>query len=120
MAEPGFRLKRVYDPPAAGDGLRVLVDRIWPRGMKKADLSMDLWLKEIAPSTALRQWFGHDPAKWAEFKRRYGAELAERPQLTTLLRAKAGEGPVTLLYSARDRERNQAVALKGYLESEDG
>ncbi len=113
-----LRIKRVYDPLEPGDGMRVLADRIWPRGVKKSELAMDLWLKEVAPSTELRQWFGHDPAKWEEFKRRYGAELEEKPQLTTLLRLRAGEGPVTLLFSARDTAHNQAAALKHYLESD--
>ena len=111
-----FQVKRVYDPPDAGDGTRVLVDRIWPRGLTKSEVSMDLWLKEIAPSTALRKWYGHDPAKWREFCRRYAAELDEKPQLTTLLQVKSGEGPITLLYSARDSRHNQAVALKAYME----
>jgi uncharacterized protein YeaO (DUF488 family) len=113
-----FRIKRVYDPPEAGDGMRVLVDRIWPRGVKKSEFAMDLWLKEVGPSTDLRKWFGHDPAKWEEFRRRYEAELDEKPELTTQLRQRAEEEPVTLLFSARDLEHNQAVALKTYLESE--
>ena len=112
-----FRIKRVYDPPEPGDGMRVLVDRIWPRGVKKAELAMDLWLKEVGPSSELRKWFGHDPAKWDGFKRRYGAELDKKPELTSLLKQHAGEGPVTLLFSARDLEHNQAAALKDYLDS---
>ena len=111
-----FQVKRVYDPPDAGDGTRVLVDRIWPRGLTKSEVSMDLWLKEIAPSTALRKWYGHDPARWQEFCRRYAGELDENPQLTTLLKVRSGEGIVTLLYSARDSRHNQAVALKAYME----
>lgn len=111
-----YQVKRVYETPESGDGTRVLVDRIWPRGLTKSEVSMDLWLKEIAPSTALRKWYGHDPDKWPEFCRRYAAELDEKPQLTTLLRVKGGDGPVTLLFSARDIQHNQAVALKDYLE----
>lgn len=113
-----FKLKRVYDPPEAGDGIRVLVDRLWPRGVKKSALAMDFWLKEVAPSNELRQQFGHAPERWEEFRRRYAAELRDKPQLTTLLKLKAAEGTVTLLYSARDTERNQAVALKDYLEGD--
>lgn len=112
-----FRTKRVYAAPEAGDGRRVLVDRLWPRGVKKADLAYDLWLKEIAPSHDLRTWFGHDPARWDEFRRRYGAELDANPEAVTRLRALAKTGPVTLLFSAKDEARNQAVALKGYLEA---
>jgi uncharacterized protein YeaO (DUF488 family) len=109
-----LRLKRVYDPPAKADGQRILVDRVWPRGVKKADAALDLWLKEVAPSTALRKWFNHDPEKWPEFQRRYRAELDRNPdQLRPLVDAK---GRVTLLYGARDHEHNNAVVLKAYLE----
>lgn len=110
-----IRTKRVYDPATPDDGLRVLVDRIWPRGMTKERLQIHLWLKEIAPSTALRKWFGHDRSKWEAFKRRYFAELDAKPELVQQLLAEAAKGRVTLLFSARDAECNQAVALKEYL-----
>jgi uncharacterized protein YeaO (DUF488 family) len=109
------RYKRVYDPVAPDDGLRVLVDRVWPRGMTKARVQAGLWLKDIAPSDALRMWFGHDRSRWEEFRRRYFAELDARPEAMTELLAEAAKGPVTLLYSARDAECNQAVALMDYL-----
>jgi uncharacterized protein YeaO (DUF488 family) len=112
-----LNLKRAYDPPARGDGFRVLVERLWPRGLKKEALSLDLWLKAIAPSPELRRWFGHDPAKWEEFCRRYWAELANQPAAVQLLRAKLREGPVTLIYSSREQEYNAAVALKKFLEA---
>jgi uncharacterized protein YeaO (DUF488 family) len=108
-------LKRIYEPAAARDGARVLVDRVWPRGMTKAEAALHLWLKEIAPSTALRTWFGHDPARWDEFRRRYGKELDGNAEAVGQLRDLIAEGPVTLLYSARDAEHNQAVALLEYL-----
>ena len=108
--------KRVYDAPAAGDGTRILVDRIWPRGLAKDKAAVDEWLKDVAPSTALRRWFGHDPAKWQEFRRRYAAELAEQPDAVAHLRALARRGTVTLVYGARDTAHNNAVALKAYLE----
>jgi uncharacterized protein YeaO (DUF488 family) len=113
------RLQRVYDPPSGAAGKRVLVDRVWPRGVKKEDLHLDLWLKDVAPSTSLRKWFGHDPKRWQEFGKRYRAELRDpalKPQLDEL-RALARKGPVTLLYGARDREHNQAVVLRDLLES---
>jgi len=110
------RVKRIYAPAASDDGFRVLVDRIWPRGLKKADAAVDLWLKEVAPSPELRRWFGHDPAKWAEFRRRYAAELHRQPDATAALREKVREGTVTLLYAARDPDHNNAVALKSLLE----
>lgn len=114
-----IRVKRVYDPPAPEDGYRVLVDRLWPRGLKKADAAIDQWLKDVAPSTPLRKWFGHDPAKWDEFRRRYAAELDANPEAVALLRERAAAGTVTLLFGARDREHNDAVALQDYLASED-
>jgi len=112
---PDVRLKRVYDPADAADGTRVLVDRIWPRGLKKADARIDRWLKELAPSTELRRWFGHDPDRWPEFRRRYRAELAERPETLAELETAVRAGPVTLLFAAKDRERNNAVALRELL-----
>lgn len=111
-----IRVKRVYDPPAPEDGKRYLVDRLWPRGLNKASARLDGWFKEIAPSDALRRWFGHDRARWQEFQRRYFAELDERPGACRELLAEARQGSVTLLYAARDTEHNNAVALKLYLE----
>jgi len=110
-----IRLKRVYDQPAKDDGLRVLVDRLWPRGLKKDEAAIDLWLKEIAPTGALRQWFGHDPAKWPEFQRRYRDELQTRQAEIATLRERGGSGVVTLLYGARDETHNQAVVLRDFL-----
>ena len=109
-------LKRVYEPPSEDDGLRVLVDRLWPRGLRKEDAAVDLWLKEIAPSAELRKWFGHDPDKWTEFGRRYRAELDGRGDEIDALRQRAGKGHVTLVYGAKDERHNQAVVLKDYLE----
>lgn len=108
-------LKRAYAPPARSDGLRVLVDRLWPRGVSKADAGIDLWLKDVAPSAALRRWFGHDPQKWAEFRTRYRAELHGSPALAEL-KALARKGDVTLVYSARDELHNDAVVLREVLE----
>jgi uncharacterized protein YeaO (DUF488 family) len=111
-------LKRAYDPPAAGDGCRILVDRLWPRGVTKREAHIDLWLKDVAPSTALRQWFGHDPAKWDEFQTRYRRELEHNREAVARIAEQARQGPVTLVYGARDREHNDAVVLKAYLESD--
>jgi uncharacterized protein YeaO (DUF488 family) len=110
-----FKLKRVYEPPSPDDGCRVLVDKLWPRGMTKAKAAVDLWMKDISPSTELRKWFDHDPAKWDEFQARYVKELKARPQLANELRQKARQGTVTLLYGARDEAHNEAVALKAFL-----
>lgn len=109
-------LKRVYEPPSQEDGLRVLVDRLWPRALKREAAKIDVWLKDIAPGTALRQWFGHDPERWTEFERRYRRELAERPEGVAALRAliKANKR-VTLLFAAKDSDHNNAVALKNFL-----
>lgn len=107
-------VKRVYEPRSGVDGTRILVERLWPRGMRKADLALDGWMKEAAPSPALRTWYGHDPKKWPEFRRRYTAEL-DRTRAWTPLRDLAARGPLTLLYSARDEERNSAVLLRDYL-----
>ena len=111
-----IRVKRVYDPPAADDGARLLVERLWPRGMKKEALPMDGWPKDVAPSDALRRWFGHDPAKWAEFRRRYMAELDDNRAAWEPILEAARQGDVTLLYSAHDVEHNNALALKAYLD----
>jgi uncharacterized protein YeaO (DUF488 family) len=115
-----IRIKRVYDAAKPDDGVRFLVERLWPRGMKKTDLVMDDWLKEVAPSTELRKWFGHDPARWTEFRRRYLAELSQRPEALEAIVAAARRGNVTLLYSARDEEHNAALALQGYLKRKVG
>jgi uncharacterized protein YeaO (DUF488 family) len=112
-----IRTKRVYEPADSSDGLRVLVDRVWPRGMTKERIKADLWLKDVAPSTSLRQWFGHDRSRWEAFKARYFAELASKPELVGLLLEQASQGPLTLLYSAHDPQYNQAVALREYLMS---
>jgi uncharacterized protein YeaO (DUF488 family) len=109
------RLKRTVEAAEADDGLRLLVDRLWPRGVRKDALKLDAWLKDVAPSTELRKWFGHDPAKWEEFQQRYFAELDARPEVLEPLLAAVSQRRVTLLYSARDTEHNQAVALKRYL-----
>ena len=111
-----IQIKRVYAEPATGDGLRVLVDRIWPRGMSKDKAQVDEWLKELAPSAALRKWFGHDPAKWEAFQKRYFAELQENPAVVCFLADHEAKSSLTLLYGAKDEEHNQAVVLKRYLE----
>lgn len=106
-----LRIKRVFDPAEPSDGTRVLVDRMWPRGVRKQDAHIDLWLKELAPSTALRKWFAHDPERWTEFKRRYDHELRNQREAVDRLQALASRGTVTLIYSARDEAHNQARAL---------
>jgi len=111
-----IHLKRIYAPRDSHDGLRVLIDRIWPRGVAKAEAGIDLWLKEVAPSTALRKWFGHRPARWPEFRSRYLAELARSPDADRL-RALCGGGVVTLLYAAKDEAHNNAVVLAEHLRS---
>ena len=112
-----IRVKRVYDPPAKADALRILVERLWPRGMTKDAAAVDHWLKNIAPSPALRQWYGHDPAKWREFQRRYRAELAAQSDEVEALRALCATGAVTFVYAAKDETRNSAAVLKAYLET---
>ncbi len=111
-----IKLKRVYEKPSKEDGLRVLVERLWPRGFTKERASVDLWLKDIAPSTELRKWFGHDPAKWEQFCKRYRVELEQRKDAVNLLKQKSEEGTITLVYAARDEKHNSAVALKEILE----
>jgi uncharacterized protein YeaO (DUF488 family) len=106
-----IRIKRAYEPAAPSDGFRILVDRLWPRGLAKAKAHIDLWLKEIAPSPELRTWFGHDPAKWKEFRSRYLTELRKKSEEIGQLREKAEEGVVTLLYAAKDEQHNHAVVL---------
>ncbi len=109
-------VKRVYEPPQADDGVRFLVERLWPRGVKKEALEMSGWLKDAAPSSSLRIWFGHDPEKWDEFRDRYFAELDASPEAVRPLLDAARQGKITLLCSSRDTEYNNAVALKSYLE----
>lgn len=113
-----IRLSRVYDHVAQPAGTLFLVERLWPRGVRRDEVHVDGWLKDVAPSTALRQWFGHDPAKWEEFRRRYFAELEEHPQAWLPIVAAAAKGDVTLLYSSRDRDHNNAVALRDYLHAQ--
>lgn len=110
-----IQLARVSDGPEAMVGARLLVDRIWPRGIPKARLQLDDWLRDIAPSTGLRKWFGHDPARWDEFRRRYRAELDANPDAVSQALGWCRKGPVTLLFWAKDREHNQAVVLRDYL-----
>jgi len=112
-------VKRVYEPPSPSDGQRILVDRLWPRGLTKSAAKIDLWIKEIAPSNALRTWYAHDPAKWAEFKRKYVAELeANREALNAFLK-QIGRGKITFLFSSKEARLNNALALKEYVEQHD-
>jgi len=110
-----IKLKRAYDAAAPGDGTRILVDRLWPRGAKRSALRLDAWLRELAPSDSLRRWFAHDPKKWAAFRRRYAAELDATPAAIAQLRTAARRGTVTFVYGARDPLHNNAVALREYL-----
>jgi uncharacterized protein YeaO (DUF488 family) len=116
MRQGRLALKRIYDAPRSVDGARYLVDRFWPRAVKKEDLQISAWLKEVAPSNELRRWFGHDPARWEQFQRRYRAELDANPNAWKRLAEAYRQGKVTLLYAARDTEHNNAVVLKAYLE----
>lgn len=109
-----IKIKRVYEKPSASDGKRILIDRLWPRGLSKAEAQVDLWLKEIAPSGELRKWFGHEPEKWDEFRKRYRAELDKNKDAVSQLKS-AATGKTTLLYAAKDTEHNNAVVLKEYL-----
>lgn len=111
-----IQIKRVYEPRQRSDGTRLLVERLWPRGIKKEELHAKSWLKEVAPSVELRRWFNHDPKKWTGFKRRYAAELNKKSETWKPILKAARKGNVTLLYSARDTDHNNAVALKAYLE----
>ncbi|HEV7223020.1 MAG TPA: DUF488 domain-containing protein [Pirellulales bacterium] len=111
-----IQLKRVYDKPARKDGLRILVDRLWPRGLTKQRAAVELWLKEVAPSTELRKWFAHDPAKWKQFQVRYRMELREKKDVLEMLKEKAKDRTVTLVYGARDEQHNEALVLKSILE----
>jgi uncharacterized protein YeaO (DUF488 family) len=112
---PEIQLKRVYDPPAASDGLRVLVDRIWPRGLSKEKAAVDVWARDVAPSTELRKWFHHDPVRWEEFQSRYRSELKVRTEALANLRARCASGPASLLFAAKDTKRNHAVVLREIL-----
>jgi uncharacterized protein YeaO (DUF488 family) len=114
-----IRIKRTYDPPERGDGKRLLVERLWPRGMKKEALALEAWLKEVAPSTELRKWFGHRVDRWDEFQRRYREELRSNPESWRPIREAAKSGPVTLLYSAHDTEHNGALVLRDFLSRSD-
>jgi uncharacterized protein YeaO (DUF488 family) len=111
-----IQLKRVYENPSRKDGLRILVDRLWPRGLTKERAAVKLWLKDVAPSTELRKWFGHDPAKWKQFQGRYRKELREKKDALKLLKQKSEAHTVTLVYGARDEEHNEALVLKSVLE----
>jgi len=112
LAEADIHLKRAYESPSSSDGVRILVDRLWPRGVTKERAAVDQWMKEIGPSTELRRWFGHDPKHWGEFRRRYRIELSHHQELLNALRAMAREGPLTLVYAARDEEHNEAIVLR--------
>lgn len=112
-----IKVKRVYENSDKSDGTRILVDRLWPRGLTKAKAGIDLWLKEIAPSTELRKWFAHDPEKWSRFRGRYRTELKHHPDQVESIRAKARDGTVTLIYAARDQQHNEAVVLKKILDT---
>lgn len=109
-------LKRAYDPPAQSDGIRILVERLWPRGVSKEKARIDWWAKETAPSTALRKWFGHDPGRWDEFRRRYHAELDGRPTAVAELGEHMARGPVTFVYASKEERYNAAIALKEYID----
>ena len=109
------KLKRVYEAPSTEDGTRILVDRLWPRGLTKEKARVDLWLKDVAPSNELRKWFAHDPTKWPEFKARYQAELKQNPAQVALLKQAVAKGPATLIYGAKDEEHNEAVVLQKLL-----
>lgn len=110
------RVKRVYEPPDKADGQRILVDRLWPRGVSKEKAQLDLWLKDVAPSTELRVWFGHKPEKWQRFRRRYETELRKNKELVRILADKAKNGAITLVYAARDERHNEALVLKQFLD----
>ena len=112
ISAANVKLKRAYEPPAADDGTRILVDRLWPRGVTKKRAAIDQWMKDIAPSTGLRKWFSHDPARWDEFQRRYAKEVHRNAALLDQLRSLARHGPITLVYSAHDEKHNDAVELR--------
>jgi len=110
-----IKTKRIYEKPEKSDGARVLIDRLWPRGLTKEKAKIDLWLRDIAPSSGLRKWFGHDPAKWPEFEERYIKELKNNKEITDILKKRAKKETLTLVYGAKDQERNDAVVLKNFL-----
>lgn len=110
-----LKLKRAYEPPGREDGRRFLVERLWPRGLKKSALHLDAWLKDVAPSTELRKWFSHDPRKWVEFQKRYRSELKQHREVCDQIVDAARQGTVTLVYAAHDPDRNSAVVLRNYL-----
>jgi uncharacterized protein YeaO (DUF488 family) len=113
-----IKIKRIYDTPTPDDGIRILVDRLWPRGLSKEKAKVDLWLKEIAPSNELRKWYAHDPKKWAELRKRYFNDLDTKRELVNQIVQKMKEGDVTLLYSSKEEKINNAVALKEYIEKQ--
>lgn len=115
--QEAVKIKRIYDPPSPDDGRRVLIDRLWPRGIKKEEAKIDEWLRDIAPSTELRKWFSHDPAKWQEFKNRYKRELKDKPELVRALQEKAEKGPVTLLFASKDTVHVNAEVLKEVIDN---
>jgi uncharacterized protein YeaO (DUF488 family) len=115
-SEPTIRLKRAYEPPGRDDGTRILVERLWPRGLSREKAAIDHWAKEVAPSPELRKWYGHDTGKWDEFRRRYRAELDRKGDLLDDLKQRLRTGPITFVYAARDEEHNSALVLKEYLE----
>lgn len=115
VAGQDIRLKRIYDPPEAGDGARVLVDRLWPRGISKERAALTAWLRDVAPSHELRRWFGHEPSRWPAFREKYRAELEQQPDALAALRDLARRGPLTLLFAARDEAHNEAVVLREVL-----
>ncbi len=116
MTRPRIRLKRAYESPEPGDGRRILVERLWPRGLKKEAAALNAWTRDVAPSPELRKWYAHDPDKWPEFQRRYRAELDGNPEGRAELKDAMGAGPVTFVYAAKDEERNSARVLKEYLQ----
>jgi len=118
MGKPTVHIKRVYAPPSGDDGVRVLVDRLWPRGLSKTKAAVDLWLKDLAPSVTLRRWFNHDPSRWSEFKERYAQELDAKKAAVAALIGAVRRGRVTLLFGARDERHNNATALHAYLTSQ--
>ena len=113
-----IRLKRIYEPPAPADGRRILVERLWPRGLSKARAAVDVWLKEVAPSPELRKWYGHDVARWEQFRKRYWKELDANTEAVDALRDELKKGAATLVFAAKDEAHNSAAALKAYLEHE--
>jgi uncharacterized protein YeaO (DUF488 family) len=117
MTRRPVKLKRVYEPPSKADGMRVLVDRLWPRGLRKQDVLADLWLREVAPSRELRRWYGHDVRRWSQFRRKYRGELASRAEILALLNDLRRRSPVTLLFGARDIAHSHAAVLRRVLET---